>query len=81
MTRRCPRGGGNIYLEEDCFGSYEHCLQCGYDGDTENITDSLENHVLSEQSRPLTQDINRQAAQKATPDSAQGNQVAELQRG
>ena len=81
MTKRCPRCGGNIYLEEDCFGSYEHCLQCGYDGDTENVTDSPETHVLSEQGAPLTQNINKQAEQNVIRDSVQGNLVAELQQG
>ena len=26
--KRCPRCGGNIYLDIDCFGWYEQCLQC-----------------------------------------------------
>jgi len=27
--KRCPRCGGNIYLDSDRFGWYEQCLQCG----------------------------------------------------
>jgi hypothetical protein len=81
MTKRCPRCGGNIFLEEDCFGSYAHCLQYGYDADQENITESLEQHVLSEQDAPLTQNINEQAEQKVIPDLIQRNLVAELRQG
>jgi hypothetical protein len=28
-TKRCPRCGGNIYVDSDRFGWYEQCLQCG----------------------------------------------------
>ena len=59
MKTRCPRCGGNIYLEEDYFGSYESCLQCGYDGDTENIIESPEELVSSGQDKTLTQNINK----------------------
>ena len=31
--QRCPRCGGNIYLERDGSDWYEHCLQCGYTSD------------------------------------------------
>jgi len=27
---RCPKCGGNLYLEKDYNGWYEQCLQCGY---------------------------------------------------
>jgi ribosomal protein S27AE len=27
---RCPRCGGNIFLENDFDGWHESCLQCGY---------------------------------------------------
>jgi hypothetical protein len=27
---RCPKCGGNVYLDNDHFGWYEECLQCGY---------------------------------------------------
>jgi ribosomal protein S27AE len=27
---RCPKCGGNVYLENDMDGWYEECLQCGY---------------------------------------------------
>ncbi len=30
VHRRCPKCGGNIYLDKDHYGWYEQCLQCGY---------------------------------------------------
>jgi predicted nucleic-acid-binding Zn-ribbon protein len=27
---KCPKCGGNVYLDNDYFGWYEECLQCGY---------------------------------------------------
>jgi len=29
-TRRCPKCGGNLYLDKDYHGWYEQCLQCAY---------------------------------------------------
>ncbi|MFC2032169.1 hypothetical protein ACFLUS_02190 [Chloroflexota bacterium] len=27
---RCPKCGGNLYLDKDHYGWYEECLQCGF---------------------------------------------------
>ena len=27
---RCPKCGGNLYLDSDYIGWYEQCLQCAY---------------------------------------------------
>jgi DNA-directed RNA polymerase subunit M/transcription elongation factor TFIIS len=27
---RCPKCGGNLYLDRDYIGWYEQCLQCSY---------------------------------------------------
>ena len=27
---KCPKCGGNVFLDSDQFGWYEGCLQCGY---------------------------------------------------
>ncbi|MBN1161273.1 MAG: hypothetical protein JXA17_04945 [Dehalococcoidales bacterium] len=27
---RCPKCGGNLYLDNDYIGWYEQCLQCAY---------------------------------------------------
>jgi hypothetical protein len=32
MVGHCPKCGGNIYLDEDIYGAYISCLQCGYSG-------------------------------------------------
>lgn len=29
-SRRCPKCGGNLYLDKDYHGWYEQCLQCAY---------------------------------------------------
>ncbi len=29
-TRRCPKCGGNLYMDKDYHGWYEQCLQCAY---------------------------------------------------
>ena len=34
---RCPRCSGNVYLDRDCYGWYEQCLQCGFICDLEGI--------------------------------------------
>jgi predicted RNA-binding Zn-ribbon protein involved in translation (DUF1610 family) len=39
---RCPRCGGNIYLERDSGDWYEHCLQCGYTSDLQVIVEVRE---------------------------------------
>jgi ribosomal protein S27E len=30
---RCPKCGGNVYLDSDIEGWYEECLQCGHISD------------------------------------------------
>jgi Zn ribbon nucleic-acid-binding protein len=30
---RCPKCGGNLYMDRDYIGWYEQCLQCGYMND------------------------------------------------
>jgi|WetSurMetagenome_2_1015567.scaffolds.fasta_scaffold2435190_1 hypothetical protein len=29
LTRKCLKCGGNLYVDEDKFGKYTDCLQCG----------------------------------------------------
>ena len=31
--KSCPKCGGDIFLENDMIGWYEHCLQCGFNRD------------------------------------------------
>ena len=33
VHKRCPRCGGNVYQDEDCYGRYEKCFQCAYTRD------------------------------------------------
>jgi len=30
--KSCPKCGGDIFLDSDQYGWFEHCLQCGYTG-------------------------------------------------
>jgi len=34
---RCPKCGGNLFLDRDLYGWYEQCLQCSYTGDLEAV--------------------------------------------
>jgi hypothetical protein len=35
--RRCPKCGGNMYIDKDYNGWYEECLQCAYMHDLEPL--------------------------------------------
>ncbi len=37
--KRCPKCGGNVYLDRDFYGWYERCLQCGYTRELHSIVD------------------------------------------
>lgn len=51
--KRCPKCGGNIYLDRDYYTdgdfadwySYQHCLQCGYIRYPDNIVQLAEKIV------------------------------------
>ncbi len=34
---RCPKCGGNLFLDSDQYGWYEQCLQCSYTGYLKSI--------------------------------------------
>jgi predicted nucleic-acid-binding Zn-ribbon protein len=34
---KCPKCGGNVFLDSDLFGWYEGCLQCGYTRNLQKI--------------------------------------------
>ncbi|MFA5309678.1 MAG: hypothetical protein WC370_09385 [Dehalococcoidales bacterium] len=53
---RCPKCGGNLYLEKDYNGWYEQCLQCGH----------IKDLAVVYQHRKVT----RQVAQPDTEDTA-----------
>ncbi len=35
---KCPRCGGNVYLDTDYYGWYEECLQCGHTQNLQKVT-------------------------------------------
>ena len=37
VKKRCPKCGGNIYLDKDFYGWYEECLQCSHSRHLETI--------------------------------------------
>lgn len=55
IKQRCPKCGGNMYLDKDCYldgdftswYSYQHCLQCGYIRYSENLVAMAEEMVRS----------------------------------
>jgi len=50
--KRCPRCGGDIWLDRDQYSWYEQCLQCGYERDLESIAEFEEQPA--ERERELT---------------------------
>ena len=80
MKKRCLRCGGNIYLEEDSFGCWGYCLQCGYECDLENTIKSPKQLALSEMGKSPTQNFSKLARLKMPSDLLQGRLVAELKQ-
>jgi hypothetical protein len=39
VHKRCPRCGGNVYQDEDCYGWYEKCFQCAYTRDLYDVVE------------------------------------------
>lgn len=39
VIKRCPKCGGNVYMDKDYNGWYEQCLQCGYTRELGSIVD------------------------------------------
>ena len=52
LQKRCPRCGGNVYLDKDKFGWYEECLQCGYNRDLQAIVDARKRESEAILSKP-----------------------------
>jgi DNA-directed RNA polymerase subunit M/transcription elongation factor TFIIS len=42
VHKRCPKCGGNVYLDRDVYGWYEQCLQCSYMAYLESIIPARE---------------------------------------
>lgn len=39
LRGRCPKCGGNVYLDRDHYGWHEECLQCGYAHDLQALVE------------------------------------------
>jgi ribosomal protein S27AE len=37
QKKRCPRCGGNIFIDVDVYGTFEHCFKCGHIQDLANV--------------------------------------------
>jgi hypothetical protein len=42
VRKRCPKCGGNVYLDRDYYGWYEKCFQCAYTRDLKNAIETQE---------------------------------------
>jgi predicted nucleic-acid-binding Zn-ribbon protein len=42
VGKRCPKCGGNIYLDRDYYGWYEQCLQCSHTRYLETVVEVRE---------------------------------------
>lgn len=42
VRKRCPKCGGNVYLDRDYYGWYQKCLQCAHTSDLNNIAEARE---------------------------------------
>jgi len=42
IEKKCPKCGGNVFLDRDHYGWYEQCLQCGYTRELEELVDAGE---------------------------------------
>jgi len=40
VGKRCPKCGGNLYLDSDFHGYYEQCLQCAYVHDSTDANEA-----------------------------------------
>ena len=78
--KRCPKCGGNILLEEDSFGCYEHCLQYGYDCDLESIIELPERLALFRRGDSSTPNHKKITRPEAIPELLERRLAAELDR-
>jgi len=42
VQKKCPKCGGNVYLDKDEYGWYEQCLQCSFTSMLGKIVDVQE---------------------------------------
>ena len=49
--KSCPRCGGDLYLDSDQYGWYEHCLLCGYMGKLRSMVE-VKKQLAGEKKEP-----------------------------
>lgn len=62
---RCPKCGGNLYLDRDYNGWYEQCLQCAYINDLAIVYQSGKK-TEKEAVQPVRIEIERDKNEKDT---------------
>jgi len=50
--KRCPRCGGDMFIDRDIYGWYEKCLQCGYYGELKSLDEFGQSSALKDE-RPV----------------------------
>jgi ribosomal protein S27AE len=43
VNKKCPKCGGNVFIDRDVYGWYEKCLQCGYTQDLKALIETWQN--------------------------------------
>jgi len=49
--KACPRCKGDVVFEQDKWGWYEQCIQCGYLHDLQNEVEVKQRQIQEEESR------------------------------
>jgi len=49
--KACPRCKGDVVFEQDSWGWYEQCIQCGYLHDLQNEAEVKQRQVQEKESR------------------------------
>ena len=52
--KSCPRCKGDIILEQDHWGWYQQCIQCGYLRDLQNVVEVKQQRVQEERKGELS---------------------------
>lgn len=61
--RSCPRCKGDIFIDRDYLGWYEHCLQCGYQHDLK-VSDEAKGYAKKDIQEYSRQDGTRRGGGK-----------------
>jgi tRNA(Ile2) C34 agmatinyltransferase TiaS len=47
--KKCPRCGGDMFIDGDIYGWYEKCLQCAYCCELKNLEEIQQNAIQKSQ--------------------------------